>query len=368
MGDDKKHSLLSPSAAHRWLRCHKSARLTENYPDKGSDYAAEGTLAHDVAEKKLLFRLNSAKKPRKCADAEMDGHTDDYCDFVFEQMVAINNPQVFVEQRVDCTAYVSECKGTVDCLLIGDGVIHIIDFKYGRGVPVNADGNEQLQLYALGAISDFGFLYDIETVRMSIFQPRINNCVTAEMSRSELERWAEEFLKSNAQLAWDGEGEFKAGDHCQFCKAKAECRTRAEQAMELAKLDFKRPPLLEDDEIESILGKIDDLVSWASDIKEYALQAALGGKKWNDWKLVEGRSNRKYTNETTVAETVSGAGYDPYEKSVLGITAMEKMLGKKKFADLLGDLVEKPKGKATLVPRTDKRSEINTAKNDFMEE
>ena len=315
-----------------------------------------------------MFRLKKAKRPRKCTDAEMDGHTDDYCDFVFEQMAVMNNPQVFVEQKVDCSAYIPECKGTVDCLLIGDGVIHSIDFKYGRGVPVDADGNEQLRLYALGGIAAFDFLYDIETVRMSIFQPRINNCTTAEMSRSELEQRGEEFLKPNAQLAWDGEGEFKAGDHCQFCKAKSECRTRAEQAMELAKLDFKRPQLLEDDEVESILDKIDSLVSWASDIKNYALQAALGGKQWNGYKLVEGRSNRRYTNETTVAETVSGAGYDPYEQSVLGITAMEKMLGKKKFADLLGDLIEKPQGKPTLVPRTDKRSEINTAKNDFMEE
>ena len=368
MGEDRQHSLLSPSAAHRWLRCQKSARLTEDYPDKGSDYAAEGTLAHDVAEKKLLFRLNSTKRPSKCADAEMDSHTDDYCDFIFEQMAVMEKPQAIVELKVDCTAYVPECKGTVDCLLIAAGVIHVIDFKYGRGVPVDADGNEQLRLYALGAIAMFGFLYDIETVRMSIFQPRINNCTTAEMSCSVLEQWAEDTLKPKARLAWEGEGEFKAGDHCMFCKAKAECRTRAEQAMELAKLDFKRPPLLEDDEVESILDRIDNLVAWASDIKEYALQAALGGKKWNDYKLVEGRSNRKYTNETTVAETVSGAGFNPYEQSVLGITAMEKMLGKKKFSELLGDLVEKPKGKPTLVPRTDKRSEINTAKNDFMEE
>jgi hypothetical protein len=205
----------------------------------------------------------------------------------------------------------------------------------------------------------------IDTVSMTVYQPRRNNISTHTVFKESLYQWAEEVLKPTAELAYDGEGEFQCGDWCQFCKAKHDCRKRAEQNLELAKYEFKLPPLLEDNEIESILGRIDDLISWASDIKDYALQAALSGKDWNGWKLVEGRSNRRYTNEEAVANTVSTAGYDPYEHKVMGITAMEKILGKARFSELLGSLVEKPQGKPTLVPESDKRPAIHTAKHDF---
>jgi len=222
-----------------------------------------------------------------------------------------------------------------------------------------------MMLYTLGALELFDGIYDIDTVSMTVYQPRRDNISTHTVFKESLYQWAEKVLKPTAKLAYAGEGEFRCGDWCQFCKAKHDCRKRAEQNIELAKYEFKLPPLLEDDEVESILGRIDELVSWASDIKNYALQAALSGKHWSGWKLVEGRSNRKYTNDEAVADTVSAAGYDPYEHKVMGITAMEKALGKSKFAELLGGLVEKPQGKPTLVPESDKRAAIHTAKYDF---
>jgi hypothetical protein len=224
-----------------------------------------------------------------------------------------------------------------------------------------------MMLYGLGALEVFDGIYDISTVSMTIFQPRLENISTYTTPKESLYQWADEVLKPTAKLAYEGEGEFKCGEWCRFCRAKAECRKRAEQNLELAKHDFKRPSLLEDYEIESILAGLDDLISWAGDIREHAFQAALGGKKWNGFKLVEGRSNRRYTNEDVVARTVTVAGFDPCEHKVMGITAMEKMLGKTRFSELLGGLIEKPAGKPTLVPESDKRPEINNVKHDFME-
>ena len=367
MSDGKKHALLSPSASHRWISCPPSARLTEFYADAGSGYAQEGTLAHSVGEAKLKHRLGLAKKPSKCNDSEMDEGTDDYVTFVMEQMDGLSDPKVFVEQRVDCSLYIPECSGTCDALIISDGVLQICDLKYGRGVRVAAEGNEQLMIYALSALSMFDGIYDIHTIRMSIFQPRLSNCSTWEVSRDELERWAEETLKPTAQLAWDGNGDYTAGDHCQFCKAKAECRERAKANMELAAYDFIEPSLLENDEIAAILGKVDELTAWASDIKDYALSEALKGVRFDGWKVVEGRSNRKYTDEAAVANAVTEIGLDPYEHKILGITAMTSLLGKKRFEETLGGMIHKPTGKPTLVLETDGRKEIhiNTAADDF---
>ena len=367
MSDSRKHSLLSPSASNRWIACPPSARLTEDYPDSTSEYAAEGTLAHGIAENKLRGRLGQAKKRANCESVEMDEHTDDYVSFVLEQLEELSTPKVYVEQKVDCSRYIPECKGTCDALIISDDVLHIIDFKYGRGVPVDAANNDQLRIYALGALEMFGNLYPISTVRMSIFQPRLSNCTTWEISRDALESWAEEVLKPAAELAWDGNGEYKSGDHCRFCKAKAECRERAGANLALAAYDFADPALLDNDEIAVILGKIDGLVNWASDVKEYALGEALGGISFSGWKIVEGRSNRKYTDEDAVAGAVKEIGFDPFEHKVLGITAMTGLLGKKRFEETLGGLIEKPPGKPVLVPEDDKRPalQINTAADDF---
>ena len=367
MSDGAKHSLLSPSSSHRWINCAPSARLTENYPDARSGYADEGTQAHAVAEAKLRYRIGRSDAPPICDDVEMDEHTDDYVAFVMEQLYGLSDPKVFVEQRVDCSNWVPECSGTCDALILSDGTLHVIDLKYGRGVKVDAEENDQLRIYALGALEQFGFLYPIHTIRMSIFQPRLANCCTWEVSREEIEKWATLVLKPAADLAWCGKGDYKAGAHCQFCKAKAKCRERATVNMALAAYDFTEPALLENDEIAIILAKIDDLVSWASDVKDFALAEALKGVRFDGWKVVEGRSNRKYTDETAVTEAVRQIGLDPYEHKILGVTAMATLLGKKRFEEMVGGFVEKPQGKPVLVPMTDKRQEINTttAAEDF---
>lgn len=362
------HALLSPSASRRWLECPPSVRLTELMEDKPSAYADEGTLAHSIAEGKLKSHLGYAENPIKCEDALMDEYTDDYVAFVDEQMSVLENPSAFVEQRVDCSKYVPECYGTCDALIISDGVLHICDLKYGTGVKVDAVGNDQLRIYALGALEMFSCLYEISTVRMSIFQPRLSHSDTWEISIDELLKWANEVLVPAAKQAWNGQGEFKAGEHCRFCKAKSNCRKRAEYNLELARYDFEPPATLDNIEIAAILAKADELVSWVTDVKEYALRQALSGVTYDGFKVVEGRSNRKYTDENAVVEAVKTAGFDPYEHSVLGITAMTALLGKKKFTELLGGIVEKPQGKPTLVPMSDKRPAINTANEDFKED
>ena len=221
--------------------------------------------------------------------------------------------------------------------------------------------------YALGALELFDDIYDISTVRMTIYQPRRDNLSTYELSKEDLFRWAEDVLKPTADLAFAGDGNFLCGEWCGFCKAKNACRARAAANLELAKYEFKLPPLLTDEDVEDILSKVDDLVTWASHIKEYALQQAISGKECSGWKLVKGRSNRKYTNDAAVAEAVTKAGFDPYKRKLLGVTAMQKLLGKARFEEVLAGLIEKPQGKPTLVPESDKRPARNNAKSDFSE-
>lgn len=235
-------------------------------------------------------------------------------------------------------------------------------------MEVSAENNPQMKLYALGALELFDSLYDIKKISMSIFQPRLNNISKFEIDKAALLDWAENILKPIAELAAKGEGEFNAGEHCRFCKVKATCRKRAEYNLELAKYDFAVPNTLEPTEISAILTKADELAAWVNDVKEYALQQALSGVVYDGFKVVEGRSVRKYKDEKAVAETVEKAGFNPFEQSVLGITAMTKLLGKAKFEELLGGLVVKPKGKPTLVPNSDKRAAINNAADDFKEE
>ncbi len=370
-----KHALLSASSSHRWLNCPPSARLCETYEDKGSGYAAEGTDAHVLCEYKLKTALGIKLKDPTANltyySEEMEDCAIGYAAYILELVEMAKqtcaDPVVLIEQRLDFSKYVEGGFGTGDTVVIANGTLHVIDYKHGQGVLVEAEDNPQMKLYALGALELFDGIYDIDRVSLTIYQPRRDNISTHTVFKESLYQWAEEVLKPTAQLAYAGGGEYNCGEWCQFCKAKHECRKRAERNLELARHEFKLPPLLEDDEIESILGKVDELVSWASDIKDYALQAALSGKRWDGWKLVEGRSNRRYIDETAVAQTIEGAGYDPYEHKVMGITAMEKTLGKGKFSELLGSLVEKPVGKPTLVLASDKRPEINNAKHDFME-
>lgn len=370
-----KHALLSASSSHRWLKCPPSARLCQQYEDKSSTYAAEGTDAHTLCEYKLKIALGiNLKDPTaelKYYNEEMEECANGYADYILElvEMAKQNcaDPIILIEQRLDFSRYVKEGFGTGDCIIIADETLHICDYKNGQGIFIEAEDNPQMKLYALGALEIFDGIYDINTVSMTVYQPRRNNISTHTILKESLYQWAEEILKPAADLAYAGNGNYLSGDWCRFCKAKHECRARAEYNIELARYDFKLPPLLEDSEVENILGQIDELISWASDIKDYALQAALRGKTWHGFKLVEGRSNRKYINKDVVAQTVQSTGYDPYEHKIKGITAMEKTLGKTKFAELLGGLVEKPQGKPTLVPDSDKRPAMNTAINDFNE-
>ncbi|MHB1155090.1 MAG: DUF2800 domain-containing protein [Eubacteriales bacterium] len=372
----KGHAILSASSSERWLNCPPSVRLCESYDDKGSDYAAEGTDAHTLCEYKLRRALGmEAKDPTENLtwfNEEMDDCANDYAVYVLEQVEAAKqtcaDPVVLIEQRVDFSRWVESGFGTADCIIITDGTMQICDYKHGLGVLVSADKNPQMMCYALGALELFDGIYDIDHVKMTIYQPRRDNVSTYELQKDDLYHWANEVLKPAADLAFAGDGNFLCGEWCGFCKAKHDCRARAETNLELARYDFKLPPLLEDAEIEEILARIDDLISWATDIKEYALQQAISGKAWNGWKLVEGRSNRKYISDSAVADTVSNAGIDPYEHKILGVTAMQKLLGKSRFDELLGTYIEKPQGKPTLVPESDKRPVMNTAKNDFMEE
>ncbi len=371
-----KHAVLSASSSERWLNCPPSARLCEAYEDKGSDYAAEGTDAHALCEFRLKQALGiPADDPIENLswyNEEMEDCAAGYAAYVSELLETAKqtcaDPVVMIEQRVDFSRWVKEGFGTADCIVIADGVLNICDYKNGQGCLVLADRNPQMMLYALGALEIFDGIYDIDTVRMTIYQPRKSNISVYEMDKADLYEWANSELTQKAQLAYEGQGSFSCGEWCRFCKAKAECRERAEANLALARYEFQIPALLADEEIADILGKVDALTAWASDVKEYALQQAISGTAFPGWKLVEGRSNRKYTSEAAVAAAVEGAGFNPYEKKLLGITAMQKLLGKSRFEELLAPYIEKPQGRPTLVRSSDKRPEWNTAKNDFMEE
>ena len=372
----EKHAKLSASSAHRWMNCNPSANLEREFADKSSEAAAEGSAAHALCEHKLrkALKQRSTRPTSKYDSDEMEMYTDSYLEFVLEQIEIAKqhcaDPFVLIEQRLDFSCYVPDGFGTGDCLIVADKLLHIIDFKYGLGVLVDAEDNPQMMLYALGALRLFDALYDIDTVSMTIFQPRRENVSTWTISVSELEEWAEKTLRPKAELAFKGEGEFNPGPWCTFCKAAVKCRARAEEKLTLAQYEFAKPPLLTDEEIEDILSRLDDLTKWANEIAAYAQDAAINhGKQWNGYKLVEGRSNRKYTDESAVIAAATAAGYrDIFKKSLIPITEMEKLMGKKTFAEVLGGLVIKPQGKPTLVPASDKRPAIHTgAKHDFTE-
>lgn len=370
-----KHALLSASSAHKWISCPPSALLSKKFEDASSSFAQEGTDAHTLAQYKLEKLLGlDTKDPTKSLsfyDEEMNSHAEYYAAFVLEQLEKAKetcaDPQILIEQKLDFSKYVPEGYGHVDCLIIADGTLTVIDYKYGLGIKVSAERNPQMFCYALGGLALFDGIYDIDNIHLIIYQPRRENISEYSITKSELIKWAEEVLAPTAQLAIKGEGEYKAGEHCQFCKAKATCRKRAEYNLELAKYDFEVPATLDNDEIAAILTKADELVSWVNDVKEYALKEALNGTKFEGFKIVAGRSNRKYTDEAAVADVVIAAGKDPYEKKLLGITAMTALLGKKTFEDILGGLTFKPPGKPVLVTADDKRPVYNSAFEDFDE-
>ena len=370
------HALLSPSASSRWTKCPPSARLCEGIEDKTSIFAEEGTEAHTLCEyklnKELGLEVQSPIPSLQYYTEEMDNCAEDYAAFVLEiylkEKDAGKDPLIFTEQKLDISKYAPECSGTGDCIIIADKSLHVIDFKYGQGVLVSAEQNTQMMLYALGALEMFGSLYEVTEVSMTVFQPRLANISTFSLSTQELCDWAQRDLIPQAELAFKGEGEFKSGSHCRFCKVKETCRKRAEENLALARYDFAKPVLLRDEEIAEILTQAEELASWVSDIKAYALSILSKGGKLTGFKLVEGRSVRKYTDEESVAQAVKEAGYDPYEHKVLGITAMTGLLGRSHFQEILSPFVCKPKGKPTLVPESDKRPAITINDFDDMEE
>ena len=373
------HSPFSPSASHRVLMCPPSLKLNAAEPDTPSPFAEEGTSAHELCaylvEKALGRDVADPTPSLKAYDEEMQTCAEEYRDFVigeYEQAkLTCPDPQVLIEQHVDISHWVPGCGGIADCVILSDNTAEVIDYKHGLGVMVSAEteefgGNPQLMCYALGVLDMYDGIYDISTIKTVIFQPRKENVSMYTLTREELLAWAEERLRPTAEMALNGEGEFCAGEHCRFCKVKAKCRKRAEYNLTLAKYDFEMPQTLLDDEIDVILTLADGFIEWLNDVKDFALSEALSGKEYEHHKLVEGRSVRKYTSDDDVARVVTDAGYDPYEKKVLGITAMTKLLGKQKFDDLLKAYITKPAGKPTLVSRSDKRPALRTeAKHDF---
>lgn len=372
-----KHAVLSASSSHRWTKCTPAARLELEFDDSQSSAAAEGTAAHALAEHKLRRALKMrSKKPISPFDCdEMDEHTDAYVEFVLEQLElakqSCSDPLVLIEQRLDFSKYVPDGFGTGDCVLISDKTLHIIDLKYGMGILVNAENNSQMMLYSLGAMEIYNSLYDIDEVSMTVFQPRRDNVSTWTIPVTELRDWAEKELKPKAELAFNGEGEYCPGDWCTFCRAAVKCRARAEEKLKLAQSEFRLPPLLSDEEIEEVLGKLADITKWANDLLAYATDAAVShGKQWSGYKVVAGRSIRKFKDEDAVAAAAKASGYkDIYKQSLITLTEFEKLMGKTKFNEVLGDLVYKPPGKPTLVPVSDKRPAINVsnANNEFNE-
>lgn len=381
------HALLGPSGAKRWMSCPPSARLEESFQEESTDYAAEGTLAHKLAEqilrynngeiskKALTGRLNKLKAD-PLYNQEMQDYIEDYANRVWEVInetkASCPDALILFEQQLDFSEYVPEGYGTGDVVIVADDMVNVIDLKYGKGVGVTAEDNPQLRLYGLGAYLEHSMLYDIRRVRMTIIQPRLENISTEEMTAEELLDWAETEVKPKAALAYAGEGDFQVGEHCRFCRARKTCRAKANYNLELVKYEFADPPLLSEEEIGEVLRKADELAHWVKDITEYALAEALKGKKFAGWKLVEGMSRRKYADPDTVAKRLYLEGWEADEiyktQELIGITDMTKLIGKAKFEQLLSDIVIKPEGKPTLVPETDKRPEISTvnaARNDF---
>ena len=381
------HARLSPSASHRWINCPGSVHLAEQCPPQtGSAYTAEGTEAHELAELKLRKfneegtgdfldkKLEKSRSEFEYYCGELEEATDFYFDIVTEKLIEGGpDAELMIEQRFSLDKWVPDSFGSADAVIIAGHTSEVCDLKYGKGVKVDAVGNPQLRLYGLGAAELFGDLYDFDTVRVTIIQPRLDHVSTEEISLAELRDWAEKWVAPAAKLAMSNTDEVHCGDWCQFCPAKAICRERAEANLELARHDFKKPALLTDEEIGEILRRAEEVQKWVADVSAYALEQALAGKQYDGWKLVEGRSIRKYADEIKVADTLRAAGYDDamlYERKLNGITNMEKLVGKKKLTELLGNLLVKPAGKPVLVPESDKREAINTteaAKADFTE-
>lgn len=387
---ERDHAVLSASGAHRWMACTPSAMQEKEIPDTTSEFAEEGTAAHELSEIYLLHeieeiakgtrtrRINKFKKENEYYTEEMTDYVEAYVDIVVEKIneakARSSDAVVLLEQRLDFSAWVPQGFGTGDVVIISDGILEVIDLKYGKGVEVSAVNNPQLRLYGLGAYNLYDMLYDIDSVSMTIVQPRLDSVSTETLETSTLLDWADNEVKPKAELAWDGEGDFVAGDHCRFCKIRATCRARAEKNLELAKVAFTDeeetgktevidPAQLNLNEIGQILFQASELEKWAKDVKAYAQEQAVNHEaEIPGWKVVEGRSNRKYKDDEQVYEKLVG-NYEAdavAPRKILGITALERKIGKGQVNNLLADLIIKPAGKPTLVPETDKRPALNS--------
>lgn len=370
----RAHALLSASGAHRWMNCTPSAVLESQFPDTTSEAAKEGTLAHEMAEAKLqhLFNtqdyrkakltrtLNKIKKD-ELYQPEMDGYTDDYVAYVRKSAMEFEkSPYIAIEKRLDLTAYIPGGFGTADCVMIGERTLHIIDLKYGKGVPVSAEDNPQLMIYALGALEAYKMLFAIDTVKISIVQPRIDNTNSSAYSVTLLRDWGED-VKELANIAIKGEGEYTPGDWCRFCRARQQCRARADKNIELAFEVSKKPPLITNEEVGEYLRKGEDVAKWLSELQDYALAECLAGRDVDGYKAVEGRGSRAWTDMDAAFEAITEDGTNEamlYERKPLTLAQVEKLMGKAHFEDVAGEYVIKNPGKPTLVPSTDKRQAI----------
>ena len=390
------HALLSASSSKQWLHCTPSARLQEQFPNESSVYAAEGTFAHEVCEYKVKkYMKERVKRPQseEYYTEEIDQITDVYAEFVISVIEEMKRngcePLVMVEEKVDYSHIAPSGFGTADMLIIGrdengKGVLHIADFKTGQGVFVDADHNSQMMLYALGGLAAYGYIYDIEIVRMSIIQPRLDNISTFECTREELESWGES-IRETAKLAYEGKGEQMPGDWCRFCRAKPVCKACKDEALSLcreefidldegalsdeesvsSKVDmsepvFKQPGLIPISELAQLLPTLNRISSWIESVFAFISSEAINhGVPIPGYKVVEGRSKRVFTDTKAVVDAAVANGYtDLYKKQLITLTEFEKMMGKKKFAELLGKYVTKPPGKLSLVPESDPREAV----------
>ena len=370
-----QHALLSASSAHRWLHCTGSPLLEKEFPDTTSVYAQEGTLAHELCELKLkkyttvmpkgaYTRAHNKITKSELWQNEMESTSETYLEYVKGIMLACEiAPAVLIEKRVDFSRYVPEGFGTADCLILAGDTLHVIDYKHGKGVVVDADHNPQMMLYALGAMDELSLLYRFNTVHMVIVQPRVNNISEFTMTADELREWGESVVKPKAEAAISGKGEFEAGDWCRFCRAKQQCKTRYESNDSLYPELSERhdPRLITLDELGEYLKRGRDMAAWLEDMKEYALSESLAGAEVPGWKAVEGRGSRAFTDTDEAVDTLIKNGIDEsvlYERRVLTLAQMEKAVGKKAFGEIVGNLVVKNPGKPTLVEESDKRPKI----------
>lgn len=366
----KKHALLGASSSARWLVCTPSARLEAMFPDEQSPYAAEGTVAHDLAESILRHKLEGKKAPKlDDYSTEMIEAVNRYVDIceekVNEARARSSDAEAMIEARLDFSRWVPDGFGTGDMVIVADGILEVIDLKYGKGVPVSAIENTQMRLYALGAYDVNEFLYDVKSVRMTIVQPRLDSVSTDERALEELLDWGEE-IKPIAQRAFNGEGECTPCDYCNFCKARHTCRALADTCLTAFYKDGgKLNQLLTDSEVSDILAMKDLITKWIKGVYDFAYEKALSGEKqWPGYKLVEGTSRRTITDPEAAAQTLLDNGYKEEDifkpRELEGITNLQKVLGKKGVTEYLEAYIDKPEGKPTLVPESDKRPAINT--------